>query len=107
MRDHPATPAAEDLGTRLTTLGIYGIFAALTIVYFWFGGMKFTQFEAEGLQPLVGPSFVIGWMYDVFTVRGFSTFLGVLELAIALLIAGRLIRRNFRWSAAFCPAAYS
>ena len=29
-------------------------------------------------------------MYDIFSVRGFSTFLGFVELTIGLLIAGRI-----------------
>ncbi len=81
----------DELGAKVTRAGVYGPFAALVLIYFWFGGMKFTEYEAKGLESLVGPSFVIGWMYDIFSIRGFSIFLGILELGIGLLIAGRLI----------------
>lgn len=80
----------EMLGTETTKLGTYGIFASLAVIYFWFGGMKFTAYEAEGLVPLVENSPLVSWMYDIFSVRGFSTFLGFLELTIGLLIAGRI-----------------
>ena len=30
-------------------------------------------------------------MYDIFSVRGFSTFLGCVELTIGILIAGRIV----------------
>jgi uncharacterized membrane protein YkgB len=81
----------EVLGTHMTKLGSYGIFAALAVIYFWFGGMKFTAYEAEGLVPLVQNSPLLSWMYDIFSVRGFSTFLGFVEVSIGLLIAGRIL----------------
>lgn len=82
---------APEFGKKLSDAGTYGIFAALSVIYFWFGGMKFTAYEAEGLVPLVENSALIGWMYELFSVRGFSNFLGVLEISIGLLIAARLI----------------
>ena len=81
----------ELLGTDVTRLGTYGIVASLAVIYFWFGGMKFTAYEAEGLVPLVGNSPLLSWMYDILSVRGFSTFLGFVELTIGLLIAGRIL----------------
>jgi len=81
----------EMLGTDISRLGAYGVFASLAVIYFWFGGMKFTAYEAQGLVPLVENSPLLSWMYDIFSVRGFSTFLGVVELTIGLLIAGRIL----------------
>jgi uncharacterized membrane protein YkgB len=79
------------LGSSITAVGIYGTYFALAVIYFWFGGMKFTQYEAEGLVPLVSNSPLLGWLYDLFSVRTFSTLLGFLEVSIGLLIAGRLL----------------
>lgn len=90
MTNISAFTTDDELGAKVTKAGVYGLFAALVLIYFWFGGMKFTEYEAMGLEGLVGTSFVIGWMYDVSSIRGFSMFLGILELAIGLLIAGRL-----------------
>ena len=84
-------PSPEALGTHVTKLGGYGIIASLAVIYFWFGGMKFTAYEAEGLVPLVQNSPLVSWMYDILSVRGFSTFLGFVELTIGLLIAGRIV----------------
>ncbi len=81
----------EALGTYITKLGSYGILASLAVIYFWFGGMKFTAYEAQGLVPLVQNSPLLSWMYDIFSVRGFSTFLGFVELTIGFLIAGRIL----------------
>lgn len=79
------------LGVITTTLGTYGIYFALAVIYFWFGGMKFTHYEAQGLVPLVSNSPFLGWVYDLFSVDTFSTLLGVLEVSIGALIAGRLL----------------
>jgi reactive chlorine resistance protein C len=67
-----------------------GLYLSLAIIYAWFGGMKFTEYEANGLVPLVENSPLLSWFYTLFSVRGFSTFLGFIELSIGLLIALRL-----------------
>lgn len=90
MIDQTLTTVGKTPGEKVTRAGMYGIFVALVLIYFWFGGMKFTQYEAQGLEGLVGPSFVIGWMYNIMSVQGFAMFLGCLELLIGLLIAARL-----------------
>ena len=59
------------------------------IVLLWIGGMKFTAYEAEGIRPLVANSPLMGWVYRVMSVGGFSALLGVVEIAIGLLIALR------------------
>jgi uncharacterized membrane protein YkgB len=81
----------SSLGVSTMALGTYGIYVALAVIYFWFGGMKFTHYEAEGLVPLVSNSPLLGWVYDIFNVDLFSALLGVLEVSIGLLIAGRLL----------------
>jgi uncharacterized membrane protein YkgB len=70
------------IGTQITRYG-------LVIVLLWIGGMKFTAYEAEGIEPLVANSPLMGWVYRLTSVRGFSAFLGVVEIAIGLLIALR------------------
>ncbi|MCW2242037.1 YkgB family protein [Azospirillum canadense] len=87
-----ARAAALDLvdryGTTLTTAGLY---ASLVVIYAWFGGMKFTAYEAEGLTVLVGNSPLLSWASSILGVREFSSSLGVLELSIGALIAARLV----------------
>ncbi|SDH90990.1 YkgB family protein [Pseudomonas abietaniphila] len=79
------------LGFKIMALGIYGAYFALAVIYFWFGGMKFTHYEAAGLVPLVSNSPFLGWVYNIFSVDTFSSLLGVLEVSIGTLIAGRLL----------------
>jgi uncharacterized membrane protein YkgB len=59
----------------------------LVIVIAWFGGMKFTNYEAKGIEPLVSESPFMAWLYDIFSVYTFSVLLGVFEVAAAVLIA--------------------
>lgn len=88
---HPQTRSAEVLGANIESVGVKSIFIALAIIYFWFGGMKFTSYEAEGLVPLVSNSPLLGWLYDIFSVRTFSYLLGVLEVSTGLLILARFL----------------
>jgi len=61
----------------------------LVLVVAWIGAMKFTAYEAMGIQPLVANSPLMGWMYGVLSVRAFSACLGLVEIAIAAMLAAR------------------
>jgi reactive chlorine resistance protein C len=63
----------------------------VALVLAWIGGMKFTAYEAMGIQPLVAHSPLLSWVYDFLCVRAFSTMLGFLEIGTALLIALRSV----------------
>ncbi len=53
--------------------------------------MKFTEYEAQGIAPLVAHSPFIGWIYSLMSVRQFSAGLGVVEIGTAVLIALRAV----------------
>ncbi len=59
----------------------------LVVVIGWIGLLKFTSYEAHGIQPLVAHSPFMSWLYDVFSVTTFSSLLGVVEVATAVLLA--------------------
>jgi uncharacterized membrane protein YkgB len=59
------------------------------VVVGWIGLMKFTAYEAEGIHPFIANSPLLSWLDGPLGVRGFSAVLGVVEVAIALLIAAR------------------
>lgn len=61
----------------------------LVIILLWVGALKFTAYEAEGIEPLVANSPLLAWGYQMMTVRGFSIVFGVVEIVLALLIAAR------------------
>ncbi len=80
------------LGTKTMGLGIYGAYLALAIIYFSFGGMKLTHDGGRGpgstgeQQPPL-----LGWVYSIFSVEMYSSLLGILEISIGTLIAGRML----------------
>jgi uncharacterized membrane protein YkgB len=62
---------------------------ALVIVFLWFGGMKFTSYEANGIAPFIAHSPIMSWLHLLFGVQGASDVIGVIELSTAVaLIAG-------------------
>ena len=84
-----ASRALANKGMVIATLGSRVLRYGLVLVVAWIGLMKFTGYEANGIQPLVAHSPLIGWMYHFLTVRQFSAGLGVVEVGIATLIALR------------------
>ena len=64
-------------------LGRYG----LVVVIGWIGALKFANYEAHQIQPLVANSPFMGWLYHIFPVYTFSALLGVFEVTGAVLIA--------------------
>jgi uncharacterized membrane protein YkgB len=72
----------EAVGRELARYG-------LVVVVGWIGLMKFTAYEAEGIRPFVANSPLMSWVYGLMSVRGFSAVLGVVEVAVAALIAAR------------------
>jgi reactive chlorine resistance protein C len=79
------------LSETLQTLGIFMTRYGLAVVFAWIGAMKFTAYEATAIQPLVANSPLMSWLYNIFSVQAFSNWLGVLEIAIAVMIAAKPI----------------
>jgi reactive chlorine resistance protein C len=71
------------IDTIAPVLGRYG----LVVVIAWIGALKFTAYEAKGIQPLVANSPFMSWLYEIFTVNTFSAVLGVVEITTAVLLA--------------------
>ena len=76
-------------GSKIQVFGVLVLRYGLVVVIAWIGAMKFTGYEAKGIQPLVASSPFMSWMYHFLTVQQFSTGLGFVEIAIAILIALR------------------
>jgi uncharacterized membrane protein YkgB len=77
------------MSTRVAAVGRELARYGLVVVVGWIGLMKFTAYEAEGISPFVANSPLMSWVYGFMSHRGFSAVLGVVEVAIALLIAAR------------------
>ena len=87
-------------------LGEFLIRYGLVIVLGWIGAMKFTAYEAAGIQGLVASSPLMSWMYKLFSVQATSNIIGVAEITAALLIAIRPISAKRR-SEVCLPFAHS
>src|SRR5829696_3574255 len=71
------------IDTIARVVGRYG----LVVVIAWIGALKFTAYEAQGIQPLVANSPFMSWLYDIFPVNTFSAMLGAVEITTAVLLA--------------------
>lgn len=74
---------------RADAAGRIALRYGLVLILLWIGGMKFTAYEAEGISPFVANSPLFAWTYPVLGKQGMSNLLGVVEIAVALLIASR------------------
>src|SRR5262249_38292835 len=62
---------------------------SIVFLLLFFGALKWTPAEANAIAPFLANSPALQWINVVFGRQGASEFIGVLELAIALLIALR------------------
>jgi reactive chlorine resistance protein C len=90
------TPAATsavtmDHSSAVQMAASYLLRYGLVLVIAWIGFMKFTAYEAAGIQPLVANSPLMSWVYAIFSERAFSALLGVVEVAVAVMIALRFV----------------
>ncbi len=77
------------LGYTLENTGAIIIRYGLVIILLAVGALKFTAYEAEGIQGLVANSPLMSWVYSVFTVRSYAALLGIIEITLGILIATR------------------
>lgn len=56
---------------------------ALVVIFLWFGGMKFTSYEANGIAPFIAHSPFMMWLHTLFGIQGASYVIGVIELSTA------------------------
>jgi uncharacterized membrane protein YkgB len=72
----------EGVGSKIIRYG-------LVVILLWVGALKFTAYEAEGIQGFVANSPFMSWGYSVLSVRGFSALIGIIEIVLGLMIATR------------------
>ena len=75
-----ALPAIDTVAAALLRYG-------LVIVIGWIGLLKFAQYEAHQIAPLVTHSPFMGWLYNIFPEYTFSALLGIMEVSAAILLA--------------------
>ena len=88
-RSATQTVPSRDISLTIQAVGTHLIRYGLVLVLAWIGAMKFTAYEANGIQPLVANSPFMSWVYHVLSTQAFSNVLGIVLLAIAMMIALR------------------
>ncbi len=79
----------NDLPASLGRAGVLLLRYGLVLIFLWFGLLKFTSYEADGIAPLAMNSPLLAWAFEALGKQGFSNAIGVAELAIGVLIALR------------------
>jgi uncharacterized membrane protein YkgB len=89
MSHDQAMHATADQLRRSRTAAIAPLVAryALVIVLAWFGSMKFTHYESQGISHWVANSPFLGWVYHILSIDAFGRLNGSAELIIAALLA--------------------
>ena len=83
------TAPSKGISTTIQAVGLHLTRYGLVLVLAWIGAMKFTAYEASGIQPMVANSPFMGWVYHIWSTQAFSNVLGLVEIAIAMMIALR------------------
>jgi len=73
--------------TLFESLGRFLLRYGLVLVLGWIGAMKFTAYEAKGIEGLIKTSPLMSWMYHFVSLQAASNVIGVTELLAALLLA--------------------
>ena len=81
--------ADELRSSRTTDIAALVARYALVIVIAWFGAMKFTHYESQGISHWVANSPFMGWVYDIMSIDAFGRLNGSIELIVAALLAVR------------------
>lgn len=79
-------PSERLMGPRLESTGGAVLRYGLVLILLWVGGLKFTAYEAKGIEPLAAHSPFLAWAYHALGLEGFSRLLGVSEILFGLLI---------------------
>ncbi|OBH41951.1 YkgB family protein [Mycobacterium mantenii] len=80
MTDRPGKSRTTDIAPLVARYG-------LVIVLAWFGAMKFTHYESQGISHWVANSPFLGWIYEIISIDAFGRLNGSIELITAALLA--------------------
>lgn len=73
--------------SRTTVIAPLAARYGLVIVVAWFGAMKFTYYESQGISHWVANSPFMSWVYNIMSIEAFGRFNGSIELITAALLA--------------------
>ncbi len=79
----------DGLGFTMQNIGANVLRYGLVIVLLWVGSLKFTAYEAEGIQGFIANSPLFSWMLGIMSVQTVSMLIGSVEIILAIMIAMR------------------
>lgn len=79
----------NDKADMLLRAGVFTLRYGLVLIFLWMGCLKFLEYEAKGIEPLVMNSPIWSWVYQSIGLRPLSNLIGVIEISVGLLIATR------------------
>jgi reactive chlorine resistance protein C len=79
--------ADELRSSRTTEIAALVARYGLVIVLAWFGAMKFTSYESQGISHWVANSPLLSWAYNIMSIDAFGRLNGSIELIVAALLA--------------------
>jgi len=93
---------------RIADLGRLAVRYSLSAVLIWVGALKFTNYEATGIEMFVQNSPLISWLYEIFSVRTLAVLLGIAEIAAGIAIAlHKIVPRVAAAGAAFAIVLFA
>lgn len=79
----------ETVDARIRRVGEFVFRYGLSAIFLWIGLLKFTDYEAKNIEPLVTNSPIWSWAVQSIGLGGVAGFIGVVEISIGVLIACR------------------
>lgn len=91
MPQNEATAVMTDEPRKSRTSAVAPLAAryGLVIVLAWFGAMKFTHYESQGISHWVASSPLLSWFYSIMSIDAFGRLNGSIELLTAALLAAK------------------
>ena len=84
VQPRPAASAVVRSGEQSEAMGVVVLRAALGLIFLWFGASKFN--DPTAIAPFIANSPILGWLHATLGIQGAATFLGVFEIATAVLL---------------------
>ncbi|MBA2305794.1 MAG: DUF417 family protein [Acidobacteria bacterium] len=83
------TTDTHNMGHTLENIGQIVLRYGLVVILLSVGALKFTAYEAEGIEPLVANSPLMSWAYQAFGLQTLSMLVGIVEIVLGLMIGAR------------------
>ncbi|MBX2977308.1 DUF417 family protein [Chryseobacterium sp. M5] len=84
---------------KTPSTGLLIMILGTAIVLLWIGVFKFTLTEAKGIKSLVENHPLMGWSYEIWSIRTVSNIIGIIEIITGLmLLIGIKIKNSLKWA---------